>query len=77
MRVEISPDGLQVEFHLPDGRHIPMVPASPVLPADPFRSLEASHRDRGVDPDPWTPTPGWFGEPLDYGLALEMLRAPQ
>jgi hypothetical protein len=77
MGVEMSPDGLKVHFRRPDGRPIPVVPEPPVMPDDPLATMVAVHRQAGIEPDPWTPTPGWFGEPMDYGLAIETLRVPQ
>jgi hypothetical protein len=68
--------GVRIRFHGPDGRLIPEVPHPPVLPRDPVAALELIHRERGVDPGPWTPTPLWHGEVFDYGLALDMVRHP-
>jgi len=69
----------RVHFFRPDGSPIPEVPPVPELPPDPVEALVRGHRKDGIDPDPWTPTPDWHGEPLDYGLALDMfwgLRGP-
>jgi hypothetical protein len=34
------------------------------------------HAEAGIEPDAWTTTPDWHGEPLDYGLAIDMLWRP-
>jgi hypothetical protein len=40
-------------------------------------SLVEGNRSRGTTPDSWTATPDWHGEPLDLGLAIDMLWAPK
>jgi hypothetical protein len=66
----------EVRFYRPDGRLIPEVPDPPTLPDHPISALERDHRERGVEPDGWTPTPLWNGERFDYSLALDMLHHP-
>ena len=61
-------------FYRPDGRRLPDVPPSPAVPQAPAAALEAANHRRGVDPDAWTATPDWLGEPLDLGLAIDTLR---
>jgi hypothetical protein len=34
------------------------------------------NRRNGIAPDAWKATPDWHGEPLDLGLAMDMLREP-
>ena len=72
--LEVVEAGLQ--FSHPDGSLIPEVPEVPEVPntpADPVRALERAHSERGFEPDAWTPTPLWNGEPFDVGMALEGL----
>jgi len=75
-RVEVAREGRgwQVRFYRPDGRPIPEVPAAPVRPPDPVGAMIRAHQRDAVEPDAWTATPDWHGEPLDYGLAIDMLR---
>ena len=67
-------EGIAIRFYRPDGRLIPEVPEAPAAPVEPVKEMERAHRDRGITPDAWTATPLWNGEPLDYGLAIDMLR---
>jgi hypothetical protein len=67
---------LTARFYWPDGRLLPEVPDPPILPSDPLAALTRSHRQEGIEPGPWTPTPAWYGETLDLGLTLDMLRHP-
>jgi hypothetical protein len=61
-----------LKFFSPDGLEIPEIPMPPPVPADPLGSLAEENAARGTDPDPWTATPLWNGEALDYGLAIDM-----
>ncbi len=72
-RVEAGENG-ELRFRRPDGRPIPMVPDPPPLPEGAGRELEREQARMGILPDPWTATPLWHGERLDYGLALDMFR---
>jgi hypothetical protein len=65
-----------VRFHRPDGRVLPEVPAPPKAPDQPVEELERAHGERGIEPDGWTATSLWGGEPLDLNLALDMHRRP-
>lgn len=47
-----------------------MPPASPPTTHD---ALEQAHQALGLDIGPATAVPGWYGEPLDLGLALDAL----
>ena len=51
-------------------------PAPPVLPPDPVNALVRTHAEAGIEPDAWVATPDWHGEPLDYGLGIDMLWGP-
>jgi hypothetical protein len=57
-RMERQPDG-QLRFWRPDGRPLPDVPSPAVVPADPV--------------DARTSMPGWLGERLDVGYAIDVL----
>ncbi|MFV2007873.1 MAG: hypothetical protein ACC667_10520, partial [Longimicrobiales bacterium] len=57
-----------------DGRRLAAVPRAPRLGEDPVSDLEREHRCRGVAPGAHTTTPLWHGEPLDLGLAIDLLR---
>ncbi len=63
-----------VRFHRPDGGVLLEVPEPPEVPEEPVEALERVHGERGIEPDGWTATPLWWGEPLDLGLALDMHR---
>ena len=65
-----------VRFHRPDGRVLSEVPELPAVPEDAVEALERAHGERGIEPDGWTATPLWWGEPLDINLALDMHRRP-
>ncbi len=67
-------EGGRARFRRPDGRRLPAVPRAPGLGEDPVADLEHEHRSRGVTPGPHTTTPLWLGEPLDLGLAIDLLR---
>ena len=71
--VELDGTG-RPQFRRPDGRPLPAVPRAPRLGANPVADLEREHRSRGVAPGPHTTTPLWLGEPLDLGLAIDLLR---
>ena len=71
--VELDPGG-RPRFWRPDGSRLPAVPRSPRLGKDPVADLEHEHRSQGVTPGPDTTTPLWLGEPLDLGLAIDLLR---
>jgi hypothetical protein len=70
--VEMDQAG-ELEFRSPDGRVIVQAPPEPRLPDGPVPALALEHTAAGITPDAWTPTPLWQGEPMDYGLALDML----
>jgi 5-methylcytosine-specific restriction endonuclease McrA len=72
---QIAP-GLDGTFHFrrPDGRALPDVPPSTPVPADPAEALRAQHADQELRVDARTGCPQWFGERLDLGWALDVLR---
>src|SRR5438874_10137801 len=78
-QVERQPDG-ELRFCRPDGRHLPESPPLPAVPGDPVGMLRARHDERGLDVHARTAMPGWLGERLDVGWAIDVLHplaAPQ
>ena len=71
-QVERQPDG-ELQFRRPDGRPLPDVPPPPLLPDDPVQVLRSRNEAAGLRLHPRTTCPGWLGEPLDVGWALDVL----
>ena len=71
-QVERKPDG-ELSFRRPDGQLLPEVPPSPEVPADPVEVLRARHEAQGLRVHARTALPGWLGEPLDVGWAIDVL----
>jgi hypothetical protein len=71
-QVERLSDG-ELQFRLPNGRLLPQVPPPPEAPDDVVNILRARHEADGLMLDAHTATPGWFGEPLDVGWAIDVL----
>jgi hypothetical protein len=71
-QVDQQPDG-ELRFRRPNGRSIPDVPNPPVAPDDPVNELRALHEAQGLRVDSRTTTPGWVGERLDVGYAIDVL----
>jgi hypothetical protein len=71
-QVERQPDG-ELRFRRPDGRPLPAVPPPPAIPDDPVRALRARNEAAGLHLHARTTCPGWLGEPLDVGWALDVL----
>jgi hypothetical protein len=63
----------ELTFRHPHGHAIPYVPPRPPIPDDPAEAIRARNRAEGVDPRPRTATPGWLGERLDLGYAIDVL----
>jgi hypothetical protein len=57
----------------PDGQLLPEVPPPPEVPDDPVRMLRARHDADGLRLHARTATPGWVGERLDVGWAIDVL----
>ena len=70
--MERQPDG-ELRFLRPDGRPLPDVPPPPSVPADPVRALRARNEGAGLHLHTRTTCPGWLGEPLDVGWAIDVL----
>jgi 5-methylcytosine-specific restriction endonuclease McrA len=77
----VHEDGYQMErqadgelcFRRPDGRLIPEVPSPALVPVDPVDALRAQHDAQGLHVDARTAMPGWLGERLDVGWAIDVL----
>ena len=71
-QVERQPDGA-LHFRRPDGRPLPDVAPPAAVPADPVRALRARHEAQGLRVHARTACPGWLGERLDLGWAIDVL----
>ena len=71
-QVERQPDG-ELSFREPNGRVLPTVPLPAAVPADPVGILRTRHEALGLRLDARTATPGWLGERLDVGWAIDVL----
>jgi 5-methylcytosine-specific restriction endonuclease McrA len=71
-QVDRQPDGA-LRFRRPDGRPIPEVPPPATVPADPVQTLRARHEVLGFRLHARTTCPGWLGERLDLGWAIDVL----
>jgi hypothetical protein len=67
-----QPDGA-LRFRRPSGLLLPEVPPPPPVPADPVRVLRERNEATGLRLDAHTTTPGWLGERLDVGYAIDVL----
>jgi hypothetical protein len=71
-RVERHADGA-LSFRRPDGRLLPDVPPPPAVPHDPSYALRAKNEASGLRVHARTACPGWQGERLDVGWAIDVL----
>ena len=71
-QVDRQPDGA-LRFRRPDGRPLPDVPPPATVPADPVQALRARHDAQGLRLHARTACPGWLGEHLDVGWAIDVL----
>src|SRR5205807_2496832 len=65
-----QPDG-ELQFLRPDGQLLPEVPLVPPVPIDPVGVLRAQHDAEGLVVHAHTATPGWLGERLNVGYAID------
>jgi hypothetical protein len=70
--VERAPDG-ELRFRRPDGRPFPEVPPPLSVPADPAQVLRARNEANGLHLHARTALPGWLGERLNVGYAIDVL----
>jgi len=71
-QVERWPDG-ELRFTRPDGRPLHNVPLPPAVPDDPVQALRARNEAAGLHLHGRTACPGWQGERLDVGYAIDVL----
>ena len=71
-QVDRQPDG-ELRFRRPDGRVVPDVPSPPPAPPDPVSDVRAQNDAAGIVVNARTATPGWRGERLDVGYAIDVL----
>ncbi len=71
-QVARGPDGA-LQFRRPDGRALPDVPPPAAVPDDPVKALRARHDSQGLRVDARTACPGWLGERLNVGWAIDVL----
>jgi hypothetical protein len=70
--VDRQPDG-ELRFRRPDGRPLPEVPTPPKVADDPVHVLRVRHEAQGLRLHARTACPGWMGERLDVGWAIDVL----
>ena len=71
-QVERQADG-ELIFRHPYGHAIPHVPPGIAITDDPFEAIRARNEAEGLELDAHSATPGWLGERLDVGYALDVL----
>jgi 5-methylcytosine-specific restriction endonuclease McrA len=71
-QIERGADG-ELEFRDRRGRVIPHVPPPADPDADPVKWVRARNEAEGLVLDAHTATPGWLGERLDLGYAMDVL----
>jgi 5-methylcytosine-specific restriction endonuclease McrA len=71
-QVERQLDG-ELKFRNPYGNAIPDVPLLVEIPEDPAEVVRARNDAAGFELDAHSATPGWLGERLDVGYALDVL----
>ena len=71
-QVARGPDGA-LRFRRPDGRPLPEAPSPPVVRRDAVGVLRACHEALGLRLHARTACPGWLGERLDVGWAIDVL----
>ena len=71
-QVERQPDG-ELQFRRPNGWVIPEVPPSPDRAEDPAAAIRTQNEREGLALHARTAMPGWLGERLDVGYAIDVL----
>jgi hypothetical protein len=71
-QVQRLPGG-ELRFRRPDGQLLPEVPHPVAVPGDPVWLLRTRHEEEGLNLHARTAMPGWIGERLDVGYAIDVL----
>src|SRR5213593_2524550 len=71
-QVDRQPDG-ELRFRRPNGQLLPEVPPPLEVLGDPVHVLRARHAAQGLRIHARTAMPGWLGERLDVGSAIDVL----
>jgi hypothetical protein len=71
-QLDRQPDG-ELRFRRPDGRLLPEAPPPPEVRGDPVTILRARNDADGLHLHARTAMPGWLGERLDVGWAIDVL----
>jgi hypothetical protein len=71
-QVERLADG-EVQFRRPTGGILPKVPPPDLMWDDPAARIRLWNTEAGISIHPHTATPGWHGERLDVGWAIDVL----
>jgi hypothetical protein len=71
-QVARGPDGA-LQFRRPNGHPLPEVPPPAAVPGDPVKALRACHAAQGLRLTARTACPGWLGERLNVGWAIDVL----
>jgi hypothetical protein len=71
-QVERLADG-DVQFRRPSGGILPKVPPPDLMWDDPAARIRLWNTEAGISIHPHTATPGWHGERLDVGWAIDVL----
>src|SRR5467141_78388 len=64
---------VELRFRRPDGWVLPDVPPPPKVPDEPVKLLRALNDAEGLVLHPHTATPGWLGESVNVGYAIDVL----
>jgi hypothetical protein len=72
VQVEREPNG-ELRFRGPAGQLLPEVPPAPWIADDPRGVLRTWNQAAGLNLHAHTATPGWLGERLDVGYAIDVL----
>jgi len=71
-QLDREPDG-ELRFRRPDGQLLPEVPPAPDVHGDPVTHLREGNDAAGLVLDAQTTRPGWLGEHLNVGYAIDVL----
>jgi hypothetical protein len=71
-QLDRGPDG-ELRFRRPTGLLMPDVPPPSKVPADPVHALRERNESAGLRLHAQTATPGWLGEHLNVGYAIDVL----